>query len=328
MTQPIISGGMSNPAQPPINIHMTEEEVKYEYVGLPTWAVKWSILWTNVILEETVLGRGYFGEVRLGGIKMGGNRVTKAAIKMLIAGASEKSTADFWKEFKTMTVIGPHPNVISLLGACINAGNLYVALEYLPGNNLHKHLLENGPNQQQRKPLTIMQKLKFSVDIAKGMQHLSAAGIIHRNLAARNILLGEELVAKVSDFGLSRREHIYVQVSETAIPIRWLSIESLTSQLYVSESDVWSFGILLWEIMTFGGVPYQSIHTTGELINKLLGGYRMPQPEACPDKIYDLMLKCWNRAPNLRPSFKVITEELDKIRVALEPHIYETSVLS
>ena len=84
MTQPVISGGMSNPAQPPIDIHMTEEEVKYENAGLPTWAVKWSILWTNVILEETVLGRGYFGEVRLGVIKMGRNRVTKAAIKMLI----------------------------------------------------------------------------------------------------------------------------------------------------------------------------------------------------------------------------------------------------
>ncbi|XP_071800330.1 tyrosine-protein kinase receptor Tie-1-like isoform X2 [Asterias amurensis] len=299
-------------------VHLNDDKDIYEDVGLPLWAGDWEIQWDHLIVEDTILGKGNFGEVRLGGIKKK-RQVIKAAIKILKGGSPKNAADDFLKEFQTMTSITTHPNVVGLLGASCHDGILYVALEFVPGDNLRNYLRKNRPIQLKREqskykasPVTMAQLMKFGEDVAKGMQHLSVAGIIHRDLAARNILLGEELVAKVSDFGLSRGEDVYVQESKTRIPVRWLAIESLTHRRYVSKSDVWSYGVLLWEIVTFGGTPYPGIQTKN-LADHLLDGYRMPQPENCPDDIYALMLKCWRKDSNKRPSFREITEVLNKI---------------
>ncbi|XP_038068801.1 angiopoietin-1 receptor-like [Patiria miniata] len=291
----------------------------YEVVAiLPIWASELEIKWDNFIIDDEILGKGNFGEVRAGCVKIKG-QVTKAAIKTIKGNAHESAWEDFMKELRTMTGIEPHPNVVGLLGACMHEAILYVALEFLPNGNLRDYLRSTRPKQQGAagsqddvSPLTSSNLLKFSLDVAKGMEHLSNTGIIHRDLAARNILLSEDLTAKVSDFGLSRGEEIYVQKSSTGIPVRWLAIESLTRRVYKSKSDVWSFGILLWEIVTFGSTPYPGIDNKS-LVHRLLDGYRMPKPENCADEIYDVMLKCWHVQPSNRPSFSELVEILEEM---------------
>ncbi|XP_038055914.1 tyrosine-protein kinase receptor Tie-1-like [Patiria miniata] len=298
----------------------------YEDVGLPAWAKGLEIQWQNLTIEDKVLGKGNFGEVRAGRIEIKGE-VYKVAIKTL-KGATTTASEDFLVEFKTMVGIKPHPNVVGLMGACMYEAILYVALEYLPNGNLRDYLRSTRPQQQVAmklddgvSPLTSFNLLTFAVDVARGMDHLSDTGIIHRDLAARNILLGEDLTAKISDFGLSRGEDIYVQKSQTRVPSRWLAIESLTRRVYKSKSDVWSFGIVLWEIATFGATPYPGIQSLS-LAKRLQEGYRMPKPENCADEIYDLMMKCWQLVPSHRPSFKEITMTLQKMNEPSDENIY------
>ncbi|XP_038066663.1 angiopoietin-1 receptor-like [Patiria miniata] len=314
--------------------HMDNTDpVAYENVGiLPSWASKLEIKRGNLIIDDEILGKGNFGEVRAGGVRIRG-RVTKAAIKTMKGSVSESTRDDFLKEIQTMAAIEPHPNIVGLLGACMHEAILYVALEFLPNGNLRDYLRSTRPKQQGAdgsqddvSPLTSSNLLKFSLDVAKGMEHLSNTGIIHRDLAARNILLSEDLTAKVSDFGLSRGEDIYVQKSSTRIPVRWLAIESLTRRVYKSKSDVWSFGILLWEIVTYGSTPYPGIESKS-LAQRLLDGYRMPKPDNCADEIYDVMLKCWQEQPSNRPSFRKLVEILEEISSKPDANVYVSATV-
>ncbi|XP_022109721.1 tyrosine-protein kinase Mer-like [Acanthaster planci] len=240
----LVTGTMELTTKPAgINVE-NRVSVIYEETDLSSWMPKMDIKWKNLVIEDVVLGKGNFGEVRAGGVRVKGE-VTKAAIKTLKDGASDSAVKDFKEEMQTMANIKPHPNIVSLLGACYHEGILHVALEYLPNGNLRDYLRGNRPKQEQGKekstgtsPLTSLNLLTFGADVAKGMDHLSKTGIIHRDLAARNILLAEDLTAKVSDFGLSRGEDIYVQKSSTRIPVRWLAIESLTRRIHKSKSDV------------------------------------------------------------------------------------------
>ncbi|XP_022097251.1 proto-oncogene tyrosine-protein kinase ROS-like isoform X2 [Acanthaster planci] len=314
------------------------ESVIYEDMGLPSGVQKMEIKRGNLVIEDVVLGKGNFGEVRKGRVQIQG-KFNKAAVKTLKDGASDAAVKDFKEELQTMASIEPHPNIVCLLGACFYEGILCVALEYLPNGNLRDYLRSNRPKQKHEKerntgatPLTSSNLLKFGADVAKGMDHLSKTGIIHRDLAARNVLLAEDLTAKVSDFGLSRGEDIYVQKSSTRIPVRWLAVESLTRRVYKSKSDVWSFGILLWEIATFGSTPYPGIESKS-LAKRLLDGYRMPKPENCADEIYNLMLECWQEIPSRRPTFKEINEALKDMNansdknIYMSPTIYENFII-
>ncbi|XP_022097192.1 tyrosine-protein kinase receptor Tie-1-like [Acanthaster planci] len=304
----------------------------YEDIGLlPSWASAYEIRWEDFIVEDVILGTGNFGEVRAGGVKMDG-KVIKAAIKTLKETAPETAWEDFKKELQTMTKIKPHPNVVGLLGACFQQGVLYMALEYLPTGNLRDYLRNTRPNQgaanskKRMSTLTSENLLKFGLDVAKGMEHLSVTGIIHRDLAARNILLSDDMTAKVSDFGLSRGQDVYVQNSSTRIPVRWLALESLTLRVYKSKSDVWSFGILLWEIVTHGSTPYPGIESKS-LAQILLDGYRMPKPENCADDIYDVMLSCWQEEPSNRPSFGKLVQILEEMTFGSDANLYVSSTV-
>ncbi|XP_071789471.1 uncharacterized protein [Asterias amurensis] len=231
--------------EPVRDVHVSQT---YEDVGLPTWAEPWNVLWDNIIVGTQVLRKGQFGEVLYGGVMIAGE-LCKAAIKKLQEHASPAERKIFLDEFLSMTKIGHHPNIVMLLGACQHEGELYVAMEYLPNGDLRSYL-RNARSMDDEESMSSDKLLQFALDVAKGMQHLAATGMIHRDLAARNILLDENLVAKISDYGLSRGEDTYVQTSQTRVPARWLSLESLTSKTYTTESDVWSYGILLWEIVT------------------------------------------------------------------------------
>uniref|UniRef100_A0A336M4X8 CSON012218 protein n=1 Tax=Culicoides sonorensis TaxID=179676 RepID=A0A336M4X8_CULSO len=149
----------------------------------------------------------------------------------------------------------------------------------------------------------------FALQIARGMCHLEENKITHRDLAARNILIDENKILKISDFGLSRTG-IYINTKNKRVPLRWLSIEAIKDNLYSSKSDVWAYGIVLWEIGTLGGFPYPTICNT-DILEFLTSGQRLERPENCTKQLYELMLHCWAANPNDRPSFQQIHDQLD-----------------
>ncbi|XP_028417025.1 tyrosine-protein kinase receptor torso-like [Dendronephthya gigantea] len=152
----------------------------------------------------------------------------------------------------------------------------------------------------------------FSHQIAVGMKHISDHGIVHRDLAARNILLGKNKTLKISDFGLSR-EGAYVQKSIGKIPFRWLAIEAIQERSYSTASDVWAFGVVLWEICTLGNMPYSAV-SDRDLEKFLVSGKRLEKVENCTDDIYQIMSKCWSHLPKDRPTFKELSNTLGELR--------------
>ncbi|XP_078582755.1 uncharacterized protein LOC144865706 [Branchiostoma floridae x Branchiostoma japonicum] len=272
-----------------------------------------------------LLGRGQFGEVRLGEVRNRGVTTT-VAVKTLHASALDSDRKDLLGELDILVTVGRHDNVISLVGACTIDNPLCVVVEYAPNGSLKDWLKANSP--EQIKPdsgycnietpaasLPMEQLIQFGIDVASGMSHLAAMQCVHRDLAARNILLGEGLVAKVSDFGLSRdiyEDAEYVKTTLTKLPLRWMAYESLFYKVYTTQSDVWSYGVLLWEIMTMGKLPYQGIKGK-EMMNMIKDGYRLEKPALCPDDIYDVMISCWQNLPGDRPTFPQLKTSLDRI---------------
>ncbi|GFG29559.1 hypothetical protein Cfor_00289 [Coptotermes formosanus] len=151
----------------------------------------------------------------------------------------------------------------------------------------------------------------FAVQIARGMTHLEQKQITHRDLAARNVLINERKILKISDFGLSR-SGVYVNTKRKKVPLRWLSVEAMRENFYSSKSDVWAFAIVLWEIGTLGGFPYPTVSDM-DLLNFLDEGKRLEKPDNCSDELYTLMLQCWSKTPDMRPSFAEIVSHLDSV---------------
>ncbi|XP_023390762.1 tyrosine-protein kinase receptor Tie-1 [Pteropus vampyrus] len=213
--------------------------------------------WEDITFED-LIGEGNFGQVIRAMIKKDGLKMN-AAIKMLKEYASENDHRDFAGELEVLCKLGHHPNIINLLGACENRGYLYIAIEYAPYGNLldflrKSRVLETDPafarEHGTASTLSSRQLLRFASDAANGMQYLSEKQFIHRDLAARNVLVGENLASKIADFGLSRGEEVYVKKTMGRLPVRWMAIESLNYSVYTTKSDVWSFGVLLWEIVS------------------------------------------------------------------------------
>lgn len=146
------------------------------------------------------------------------------------------------------------------------------------------------------------------------MSYLASRRCVHRDLAARNVLVCENNVLKIADFGLARniQGEYYRKTTNGKLPIKWMAIESLESQVYTSQSDVWSYGVLLWEIMTLGAKPYKGVPLQ-DIYKRLEKGYRMEQPPNCSPEIYSLMQKCWAEQPNDRPTFSQIVEAIDSL---------------
>ncbi|XP_023853903.1 tyrosine-protein kinase receptor Tie-1 isoform X3 [Salvelinus sp. IW2-2015] len=284
--------------------------------------------WDDIKFED-VIGEGNFGQVIKAMIKKDGAKMS-AAIKMLKAEfASENDHRDFAGELEVLCKLGQHPNIINLIGACENRGYLYIAIEYAPYGNLldflrKSRVLETDPafakEHGTASTLTSQQLLQFAVDVATGMHYLSDKQFIHRDLAARNVLVGDNLVAKIADFGLSRGEEVYVKKTMGRLPVRWMAIESLNYSVYTTKSDVWSFGVLLWEIVSLGGTPYCGM-TCAELYEKLPQSYRMEQPRNCDDEVYELMRQCWRDRPHERPPFSQISVQLNRMQEARKAYV-------
>uniref|UniRef100_A0A8C1A367 Tyrosine-protein kinase receptor Tie-1 n=1 Tax=Cyprinus carpio carpio TaxID=630221 RepID=A0A8C1A367_CYPCA len=283
--------------------------------------------WEDIKFED-VIGEGNFGQVIKAMVKKDGIKMS-AAIKMLKEFSSENDHRDFAGELEVLCKLGQHPNIINLIGACENRGYLYIAIEYAPYGNLldflrKSRVLETDPafakEHGTASTLTSQQLLQFAADVTTGMHYLSDKQFIHRDLAARNVLVGDNLVAKIADFGLSRGEEVYVKKTMGRLPVRWMAIESLNYSVYTTKSDVWSFGVLLWEIVSLGGTPYCGM-TCAELYEKLPQGYRMEQPRNCDDEVYELMRQCWRDRPYERPPFSQISVQLNRMQEARKTYV-------
>ncbi|XP_065490912.1 ephrin type-A receptor 5 isoform X2 [Caloenas nicobarica] len=263
----------------------------------------------SCITIERVIGAGEFGEVCSGRLKLQGKRELPVAIKTLKVGYTEKQRRDFLGEASIMGQFD-HPNIIHLEGVVTKNKPVMIVTEYMENGSLDTFLKKNDGQ------FTVIQLVGMLRGIASGMKYLSDMGYVHRDLAARNILINSNLVCKVSDFGLSRVLEDDPEAAYTTrggkIPIRWTAPEAIAFRKFTSASDVWSYGIVMWEVMSYGERPYWEM-TNQDVIKAVEEGYRLPSPMDCPAALYQLMLDCWQKDRNSRPKFDEIVSMLDKL---------------
>ncbi|XP_073249604.1 ephrin type-A receptor 4-like isoform X5 [Porites lutea] len=256
---------------------------------------------------QRFVGQGEFADVYKGTLKTRNGRDV-VAVKVLRPGSNEKNQKDFLSEASIMGQFN-HPNVIKLVGVVTKSRPMMILTEFLESGSLDKFLKEH------KGLLTSLQLVGMARGVACGIVYLSEMNLIHRDLAARNILVGENMLCKVSDFGLSRELAEDSPVYETQggkIAVRWTSPEALQHRVFSSASDVWSYGILLWEIMSFADRPYWG-WSNSEVMDRVQFGYRLPAPKDCPEIIHGIMMDCWQSDPSKRPKFEEIVNRLDKI---------------
>ncbi|XP_044622020.1 ephrin type-A receptor 5 isoform X8 [Equus asinus] len=263
----------------------------------------------SCITIERVIGAGEFGEVCSGRLKLPGKRELPVAIKTLKVGYTEKQRRDFLGEASIMGQFD-HPNIIHLEGVVTKSKPVMIVTEYMENGSLDTFLKKNDGQ------FTVIQLVGMLRGIAAGMKYLSDMGYVHRDLAARNILINSNLVCKVSDFGLSRVLEDDPEAAYTTrggkIPIRWTAPEAIAFRKFTSASDVWSYGIVMWEVVSYGERPYWEM-TNQDVIKAVEEGYRLPSPMDCPAALYQLMLDCWQKERNSRPKFDEIVNMLDKL---------------
>uniref|UniRef100_A0A674BI58 Protein-tyrosine kinase 6 n=1 Tax=Salmo trutta TaxID=8032 RepID=A0A674BI58_SALTR len=250
------------------------------------------------------LGSGFFADVHRGKWKNSIN----VAIKILKN--DSLNDREFQCEVQILKKLR-HRHLISLFAVCTSSSPYYIITELMEKGNLLNFL-----RGSEGSLLDLVSLADMAAQVADGMAYLEQQNSIHRDLAARNVLVGENYICKVADFGLARiiKEPFYVS-EDKKIPYKWSSPEAISHGRFSNKSDVWSFGVLLYEILTYGGIPYpgMSCYNNNEVYRQIIAGYRMPAPEKCPNFLYKLMLACWSDNPADRPDFKELRSKLENI---------------
>ncbi|XP_055938725.1 ephrin type-B receptor 1-B-like isoform X1 [Argiope bruennichi] len=261
------------------------------------------------ITIESIIGGGEFGDVCKGRLKLQGQTEVTVAIKTLKPSSSDKARMDFLTEASIMGQFD-HPNVIYLQGVVTKSNPVMIITEFMENGSLDTFLRANDGKFQ------VIQLVGMLRGIAAGMQYLAEMNYVHRDLAARNVLVNGNLVCKIADFGLSREIESATEGAYTTrggkIPVRWTAPEAIAYRKFTSASDVWSFGIVFWEVMSYGERPYWN-WSNQDVIKSIEKGYRLPAPMDCPEALHQLMLDCWQKERAHRPTFAVIVKTLDKL---------------
>ncbi|XP_035245790.1 BDNF/NT-3 growth factors receptor-like [Anguilla anguilla] len=275
----------------------------------------------NIVLKRE-LGEGAFGKVFLAECY----NLTPEQEKILVAvktlkEASENGRTDFQREAELLTNL-QHEHIVTFYGVCVEADPLIMVFEYMKHGDLNKFLRAHGPDAVlmdglhcMQVELTQPQMLHIAQQIAAGMVYLASQHFVHRDLATRNCLVGENLLVKIGDFGMSRDVYStdYYRVGgHTMLPIRWMPPESIMYRKFTTESDVWSLGVVLWEIFTYGKQPWYQL-SNNEVIECITQGRVLQRARLCPKEVYDLMLGCWQREPHMRLNIKEIHSLLQNL---------------
>ncbi|XP_069481961.1 BDNF/NT-3 growth factors receptor isoform X4 [Ambystoma mexicanum] len=267
----------------------------------------------NIVLKRE-LGEGAFGKVFLAecyNLYMEQDKIL-VAVKTLKE-ASENARKDFHREAELLTNL-QHDHIVKFYGVCVEGDPLIMVFEYMKHGDLNKFLRSHGPDAVLMAEGTLLaeltqsQMLHIAQQIAAGMVYLASQHFVHRDLATRNCLVGENLLVKIGDFGMSRDVYStdYYRVGgHTMLPIRWMPPESIMYRKFTTESDVWSLGVVLWEIFTYGKQPWYQL-SNNEVIECITQGRVLQRPRTCPKEVYDLMLGCWQREPHMRLNIKEI----------------------
>ncbi|GFR92288.1 trk-like receptor tyrosine kinase [Elysia marginata] len=293
----------------------------------------------SIVLGQ-VVGEGAFGQVFKGEMTLPDyDAKTKVAVKILKEGASREAQEDFEREVEIMSSFD-HDNILKLLGIVTQGaeGNPYMIFEFMEHGDLtellrrndpynhhlapppggaapgqgHSMTLKKGQNARPRIMLSKADLVDISVQIANGMSYLATQHFVHRDLATRNCLVGAGLVVKISDFGMSRDIYTndYYRIGGSRmLPVRWMSPEAIKYGRFTCESDIWAYGVVLWEIFSFGKQPYYG-HSNEEVIHLLDQGILLQRPEDCPSTIYHVMIGCWKKDPRQRIIFERTTKYL------------------
>ncbi|KAM6995533.1 high affinity nerve growth factor receptor [Tautogolabrus adspersus] len=282
------------------------------------------------IVLKWELGEGAFGKVYLAECA----NLSPDSDKMLVAiktlkDANESTRQDFQREAELLTVL-QHQHIVRFYGVCTDGEPLAMVFEYMRHGDLNRFLRAHGPDarilEETKMPplgqLTLPQMLQIAAQIASGMVYLASLHFVHRDLATRNCLVGEGLVVKIGDFGMSRDIYStdYYRVGgRTMLPIRWMPPESIMYRKFTTESDIWSFGVVLWEIFTYGKQPWYQL-SNSEAIECITQGRELERPRTCPKEVYMLMQGCWQREPQQRMVIKDIHSRL--LALVKNPPVY------
>uniref|UniRef100_A0A4W3K6X4 Tyrosine-protein kinase receptor n=1 Tax=Callorhinchus milii TaxID=7868 RepID=A0A4W3K6X4_CALMI len=283
-----------------------------------------------LVLFSRALGHGAFGEVYEGHVVgIGGESVPlQVAIKTLPEICSEQDEMDFLMEALIISKFN-HQNIVRCIGVSLQALPRFILLELMTGGDMKTFLRENRPKATQISTLTMLDLLSMAKDIACGCKYLEDNHFIHRDIAARNCLLactGASRAAKIGDFGMARdiyRASYYRKGGRAMLPVKWMPPEAFLEGIFTSKTDTWSFGVLLWEILSLGYMPYPC-KSNQEVLEFVTSGRRMDPPKNCPGPVYRIMTQCWQHRPEHRPDFGTVLERVNYC--TQDPDIINTSL--
>ncbi|OQR74312.1 putative protein-like [Tropilaelaps mercedesae] len=274
------------------------------------------------------LGSGAFGVVYKVTVRKDGKQMT-LALKTNKKDAPHEEKQALQQEIEFLQLVGNHANIVSLQGYYSMQGNIAMLIDYCPYGDLKTYLDRTRNATRSNAKFLATKMTSYSWQVASGMEYLASKKLIHRDLAARNILLESEERVKITDFGLSRDiycEGMYHKVTNGKLPVRWMALESLERAEFTEKSDVWSFGVLVWEMATLGEQPYGGL-AIDLVFAQIRQGLRLYQPSTCSAELLGIMSSCWHKSPEQRPTFSQLKQQLDSMLEQTQEYFnFETSI--